>query len=418
MLSTATMLPVPAADTTVNEHDLRFVFAALTASLPLAIRVVSPDRQVVYATAEYRRLFDAADASCCAQLGIPHRESDCPSARTFASGRPCAVDRWLGRVYARVVTSPVFAADGQVIASVEWIQDNTTVKTLEAALARQSDLLETINKAMIEANHNLESAQSELEVNNRSLAQANARLIALDQQKDEFVSIVSHELKAPLTSVKASVDLILNQEDDALPERVRSLLEICRRNVGRLHSLIMDLLDIARIESGMMSYQVTRFPATRWIEECADNVRTLAVSKGLRLAVVAGGADVIEADRDRLLQVVVNLANNAVKFTDHGDVTLTVDVQPTQLICSVRDTGIGIPPAALDTIFDKFAQVKDGARRNTLGTGLGLAIARAITNEHGGTLNVHSELGVGSVFTLTIPQPPAGRVTHATSPVS
>ncbi|MBI5058356.1 HAMP domain-containing histidine kinase [candidate division KSB1 bacterium] len=401
----------------MNAHAA-FDFAALGALLPIAFRVVTHDLNVVYTSGAYEREFNVAVHGCCEQLGLRHHDADCPSLATIRNSEPQTRDRWLGRIYARITTVPLRDAAGRAIASIEWISDNSIAKKLEAAFARQADLLETINKAMIDSNHNLESAQAELEVKNQSLEEVNNKLIELDRQKDDFVSIVSHELKAPLTSIKGSVDLILQQPGDALPPQTRELLTICQRNTGRLHRLIMDMLDIARIESGMMSFQMAPFEVGSWLEECAGNVRALAGAKGLELSCRTSGAATIVGDRDRLLQVIVNLANNAVKFTESGRIEIEMDASPERFICTVRDTGVGIPEHALQNIFDKFSQVKVGARRDTMGTGLGLAIARAIIAEHGGAIHVASRPGAGSTFTCSVPQPPTCSLKHAAGSIS
>jgi signal transduction histidine kinase len=297
----------------------------------------------------------------------------------------------------------------------EYFRDVTSERRLEAALARQQSLLETINRAMIKINHNLEIAQTELEEKNRSLEAANCELRSLDRMKDEFISIVSHELKAPLTSIKGSVELIRTCESEGLSATGAELLTVCQRNVHRLHRLVQDLLDIARIESGRLTLGFTCFDLRELADECLTSERAAAEDKGIAVENRAPSGLRIEADRERLTQVLVNLLNNAVKFTDHGSITVSAQQEKTGAVSiSVRDTGAGIPPEEQSRIFDKFAQAGGDLNRNSGGTGLGLSIVRGIVREHGGDIRLISQQGHGSCFTITLPQPPgkAGRETR------
>ena len=238
---------------------------------------------------------------------------------------------------------PLPGPDGHSLVSFETFQDITTEKRLEGALSQQQELLETINKAMIEINHHLEAAQSELETKNRSLEDANRQLRSLDLMKDEFISIVSHELKAPLTSIKGSVELIRVTEKETLGTTGKELLSICLRSTDRLNRLVQDLLDMTRIESGRLSLDFERFNASELVEECFVSVKPIADGKGLALVTGVPPELTLEADRERLSQVLVNLVTNAIKFTDQGTITVTAEDQFDQIVFRVSDTGIGIP---------------------------------------------------------------------------
>lgn len=369
-------------------------------------RVVAPDGSVLWVSKSYHREFGSNGRVCCEDLGFSHHPEDCPSLRTIRSGAPQAVYRWLGKRYVVVETTPLRSDEGTVVGSFECIRDMSVEKNLETALTDQHDLLETINKAMIEVNHSLEEAQSELQKKNQSLEKINEELRSLDKLKDEFLSVASHELKVPLTSIKASVEIILSSHADALSETGRNLLEVCRRNADRLARIVRDLLEMAQIESGRLSLSVSKFPVAGLLAEADAVVRSLAESRGLELQIHLPDPFEIEADRDRMLQVLNNLLNNAVKFTEKGSIVCSVEAAPESVTITVADTGIGIQTEALERIFDKFTQVDGSMHRNSEGTGLGLSIVRGIVREHGGEVFVQSVPGKGSTFSVVIPQPP------------
>ncbi|RPH95757.1 sensor histidine kinase [candidate division KSB1 bacterium] len=375
--------------------------------LPVMSRVVAADGRVLWQSRSLETLLQPrSERGCCESLGLRHSDAECPSVQAIRTGRRQKRQRWLGRYYVSMENFPLAGLFGEDVVSMEVFHDVTTEKKLEAALARQQSLLETINRAMIKINHNLESAQRELEEKNWSLEQANRQLRSLDQMKDEFISIVSHELKAPLTSIKGSVELIRTCEHDKLSTTGHDLLSVCQRNINRLHRLVQDLLDIARIESGRLSLEFSTFNASDVVEECLQSERALADKKEVFLENAIPENLEITADRERFIQVIVNLVNNAVKFTDHGAVTVEAFGEPGSVTVHVRDTGIGIGAEEQTRIFDKFAQVGCDLNRNSGGTGLGLSIVRGIIREHGGEIHVASEPGHGSCFTLTLPQPP------------
>lgn len=304
----------------------------------------------------------------------------------------------------RIDSVPLLDKHGNVMAVVEWFHDETHVKKLEAALVEKQDILETINKAMIEANHHLEDMQLDIHVKNESLESANERLRSLDKLKDEFVNIVSHELKIPLTSIRGSVDLIIEELAGDAPARTRDLLAMCKRNVMRLQRLVMDLLDLARIESGRLSMQFDHFDAASWLADATDTVRTQATAKSLKLVTDIQPHLVIHGDRERLLQVVVNLLNNAIKFTDSGQISVSIQSAENNVCIVVKDSGKGISPHDLENIFEKYSQ-SGGLDHRVQGFGLGLTIARGIIREHGGTVAAANDPAAGAVFTIKIPQP-------------
>lgn len=388
-------------------------------ALALPCRIVGDHGRVLWLSPALKSLLNGhTQHRCCESLGFRHSDADCPSSRTIRTRTGSHQPRWLGRMYMIQDTVPLTGIGGEETVSFESFKDVTTEKKLESAFSQQQELLETINKAMIEINHHLEEAQRELQQKNQSLEQANEQLRSLDQLKDEFISIVSHELKAPLTSIKGSVELIQTVEKDKLSPTGFELLTICRRSTDRLHSLVQDLLDVARIESGRLSLSFARFNAHDMVTECLQSMRALAEPKGLSLVNSLPRTLEVEADQSRMFQVFVNLINNAVKFTDHGSVEVGAEVMRDAIQFRVSDTGIGIPAEAQARIFDKFQQVASTLHRNTGGTGLGLAIVRGIIREHGGAIRVASQVGQGSSFLFDIPQPPGKGRRESSNPLN
>jgi len=375
--------------------------------LDIACRFVAPDGTVLWQSDALTRMTGAESPQrCCEALGVAHSDEDCCSLRTIREERSVKRAYWLGRHYVSVETLPAHGLFGHDVLSFETVRDIAVEKRLEAALTEQQQLLETINRAMIEVNQRLEEAQNELEDKNRSLAQANDQLRTLDQLKDDFLSIVSHELKAPLTSIKGSVELIRACERDTLTSAGQELLSVCQRSTDRLQRLVQDLLDITRIESGCMSLDFTSFSVTEMVTECVVSLKPLAVAKNLTIETHLPEGLEMEGDRDRLLQVLVNLLNNAIKFASQGGVTVDAEAAPGRIVFRVTDTGPGIPDDERTRIFDKFVQIADPVQHCARGTGLGLPIARGIVREHGGDIFVTGKPGEGSCFEFAIPQPP------------
>jgi len=271
----------------------------------------------------------------------------------------------------------------------------------------------------------LQATSASLSSINEELEGANQRLQKLDQMKSDFLSSVSHELRTPLTSIRGFASLIerefsrsfapLAGEDEGLGKksrRIRDNLEIILKESERLTRLINDVLDLAKIEAGRVEWHDAPIQPEALIRDAANAAHGMFEHKPeveLRLDVQEGLPPFI-GDGDRMLQVLVNLINNAVKFTERGAVTVRAFLDAEKRIrLEVRDTGIGFPAEDAEAIFDKFQQSQQG---DTLtdrpkGTGLGLAISREIVERHGGHIWATSVLGKGSTFAMTLP-PAAG----------
>lgn len=232
-----------------------------------------------------------------------------------------------------------------------------------------------------------------------------AELEQADRLRSQFLSHVSHELKTPLTSIKGFLQNLLDELTGPLNEKQQCYLSRMLDNSNRLIRMIEDLLDRTRIQSGRLDLAPGEVDLGHCVADAVEQLRLLAQAKHQTMEVI-GPPDslVVWADRDRLIQIVMNLVQNAVKFTpEGGSITVTVRQENQSLAgVSVRDTGPGIPPEFLDHIFDPFFQVKQ-SRRGIKGLGLGLSIVRTLVELHGGTIAARSEAGQGAELHFTIP---------------
>ncbi|TAK01728.1 PAS domain S-box protein [bacterium] len=232
------------------------------------------------------------------------------------------------------------------------------------------------------------------------------RLKELDKMKSDFVSNVSHELRTPLTAVKGSVDNMLDGLTGTLNDKQVRYLTRIKSNADRLTRLINDILDLSRIEAGKIDLKPAVLPLVTLAKEVAEGLRPVAVDKLISLEVASPDASVTAwADRDKVIQVLMNLVGNAVKFTPtHGKVSVAVERNGDEWVqTSVADTGPGIPLEEANKIFDKFYQIAQIGKQKARGTGLGLAISKALVEMHGGRIWVESEVGRGSTFFFTLP---------------
>lgn len=229
----------------------------------------------------------------------------------------------------------------------------------------------------------------------------------LELMKSNFVSVISHELKTPLHSIMGFVNVILTGKAGELSEVQRDFLETTQDQTQHLQNMINDLLDFSQFESGRINLSLEEISLAELIDETITKLAPLAAEAGITLCkgIAASDLSFIRADRTRLLQVLTNLVDNAMKFTPAGGrVSLEAFDSGTQIQVRVSDTGIGIPPDEREKIFNRFYQIDSSSTRAYRGTGMGLAISKYIIEAHQGRIWVESNDPQGSVFCFTVPK--------------
>ncbi len=246
--------------------------------------------------------------------------------------------------------------------------------------------------------HELEKATADLKA-------ANERLQELDRLKDDFISTVTHELRTPLTSIQSIAEILRDYPDTKQKEQ-DNFLEIMINEIKRLSRLINQVLDFQKIEAGRMEWHVKPLDMCCVIQDAIDATRQLVVDKSLLMTLeLPAQVPMISGDRDQLMQVMVNLISNAVKFcTPHtGKIHISLEHQAKRLVVGIKDNGIGISKEDQQVIFQQFTQLSPSGRGRPQGSGLGLAITKRITEFHAGTIMVQSTPGEGANFTIALP---------------
>jgi len=231
------------------------------------------------------------------------------------------------------------------------------------------------------------------------------KLNELDKMKADFFASMSHELRTPLTSIKEGTGLLLDGVGGAATDKQRKLLTIVAEESNRLIALVNSLLDLSKMEAGMMNYSFEESSLGPLINKAVMEITPLVEAKGIRLETeIAQELPSVKLDRERVLQVLRNLIGNAVKFTPKaGRVKVAARAIHDKVEVSVRDTGPGVPEESLKTIFDKFHQGSRDGAFSANGTGLGLAIAKHIIISHGGNIWAENHPEQGSTFTFILP---------------
>ena len=248
---------------------------------------------------------------------------------------------------------------------------------------------------------NLDLPEDEVGRLARTFDEMIARLDAMFQRQRQFTADASHELRTPLTAIRGQIDVALTRPRDAA--EYQRVLAAVNDQIDRMTRLVGGLLMLARSDAGAMPLHLAPVSIQGLIESVAHQIEPLARAKGLAVVVNPGDASNVSGDRDLLLQLLLNLADNAVKYTEQGTIDIGWRTRGESVEVVVGDTGIGIPAEHHERIFERFHRV-DGARsRERGGAGLGLAISQWIAEAHGGTLGVDSS-DAGSTFTLTLPR--------------
>ena len=301
---------------------------------------------------------------------------------------------------------------------------------LQAALADAAETrrqLELRNSQLENQTFELEEQKQELEMQREDLQQLNEEL-ELSQQvaenanraKSDFLATMSHELRTPLNAIAGHLQLLQMGIHGPTTEEQRAALTRIDRSQRHLLGLINDVLNLARIEAGRIEYSIESVLLEQAIADLAPMIEPQLAAKKLRFVPSIQDSSLgVRADPERLQQVLLNLLSNAIKFTaPNGTIGVQCELHPEaddRVLVRVSDTGIGIPPEKLETVFEPFVQVDSSHSRLGQGTGLGLSISRDLARGMGGELTVASRLGEGSTFTLVLPRDssPAARGVNA-----
>lgn len=225
-----------------------------------------------------------------------------------------------------------------------------------------------------------------------------------DRLKSAFLATMSHELRTPLNSIIGFTGILMKGIAGPLNDEQMKQLSMAKGSAQHLLALINDVLDISKIEAGELVVSIRQFEFNKSIKKVCDIIKPLAEKKNLSLLInIPSNPIIINSDEKRVEQIILNLLNNAVKFTENGYVKIDCQLSDNKIIASVIDTGMGIKNEDMDILFKPFRQINSGLTRTHEGTGLGLSISKKLTEKLGGTLTVESEFGVGSTFSLILP---------------
>ncbi len=371
-------------------------YRSLVENIDMGITLVGRDYSILAVNSCQCRMFHKTQEELVGKKcyrEFEKRESPClhcPGAKAMTSGRPSEVET-VGmrddgtRLDARVHAYPVFDDGGEPTGFIELVEEITERKKIEQALKEYAQALEFANK---------------------NLEQCSAAAHTATRAKSEFLANMSHEIRTPLTAILGYADLLV----ESLPNAEdRQSVATIKRNGEYLLAIINDILDLSKIEAGRLDVEHIACSTARIFAEVNSLMSVSAEAKGLRLRIDNEGPlpEIIISDPVRLRQILINLIGNAIKFTETGDVRVTVrllkePLEESKLQVDVSDTGIGMSPEQVNRLFQPFAQADSSTTRKFGGTGLGLTISKRLAIMLGGDITVNSVPGKGSTFRFTV----------------
>ncbi len=289
--------------------------------------------------------------------------------------------------------------DGETMGFLLILRDITEVKASDLRMRR---LYKELEQKMRERTRRLEVAHRDLAERNEELRQAYEELKELDRLKSDFVSMVSHELRSPLTNISGAVELML-QEDQVGEEYLHRMLGVVGEQSQRLIRLVQGVLDVSKIDAGKLYLECREVDLLPLVERVVNSLQPTTVSHWFELPRV-NEFPPVWGDEDRIEQILFNLLDNAIKYSPSGGpIKVQMEAGNGEITISLTDQGVGIPADRLDRLFQKFHRLDSGDARETYGHGLGLYITKGLVEAHGGRIWVESTVGQGSTFSFTLP---------------
>lgn len=282
------------------------------------------------------------------------------------------------------------------------VQSKDEIGLLELAF---NDMAEKLNDSYEGLEKKVAERTKELETIRRNLEVANANLRELDKLKDEFVSVASHELRTPMTAIRGLISMIFEGDYGPIGENLKVPLSDISKSTQRLIILVNDILNVSRIETGKLKFALTYFDIGPVVLEMGEQLMPIAIEKGLSLQVTKSPSATIQADKDKVREILNNLIGNALKFTESGTVTISWASDTDEVKVFITDSGIGISQNEQLKLFGKFKQITTQQVGKPSGSGLGLYISRELARKMGGELWIEkSVLGKGSTFAFSLPR--------------
>jgi signal transduction histidine kinase len=304
-----------------------------------------------------------------------------------------ALKRWTSEKFE--FTLPVWMKVFGLVAGTALLMSLVGVVVLRSQVNKRTHQLRKINREM----------EGRIEQRTAELATAMEKAQVADRLKSAFLATMSHELRTPLNSIIGFTGILLQKLAGPLNEEQEKQMRMVQTSARHLLDLINDVLDISKIEAGQLDLSYGTFELRGSIQKTVDLVSPLAEKKGLDIELeLAQDLGLVKSDQRRLEQIILNLLNNALKFTEQGHVRIACRSDDDHYMLSVSDTGMGIQPEELSGLFKPFHQIDTGLSRKHEGTGLGLSICKKLMDLMGGTIDVQSKWGQGSNFFIRFPK--------------
>jgi len=339
----------------------------------------------------------------CVYKGRESICDNCPTMKSIETLQPANAEHYVKRdnKYVFIASYPILNKEGELESIIKIVRDITEQKKLEKEL---QDYTANLEKTVEERTRDLKSTNEEVKQRNIEIEKANEELRSLDKMKDSMIRDVTHELKSPVAQVQMAIGLWTGEanKEKMDKEKGKRLNTIIDDNIQRLKKTIQSILDLSVLESGRVAYQKENLDLEELINQVTAGLKLLAEKKNLSLTTrIPDKLPEVLGDRQEITRLISNLIDNAIKYSESGEIVVSALRRPKQIEISVKDQGIGLstPKGSYDKVFDRFFQ----ERPSSDGSGVGLAICKKIVEAHGGKIWVESEgKGKGTTFKFTL----------------